>query len=161
MLTSKIRVTRKAHLLRAIALVGVMVVSGAAVLYVIRSRSVLYRFVESGDPAHEPGFSIFNPFRDRVPEKCGESFLRLMQAGKCEDAVSSMPVEGEHRLYICEKEREHPLMSWRLKNRTDQAAIVRMFYWHWSIAAKRHGRLWVTVAKTDEGWRVVDYERHY
>jgi hypothetical protein len=148
-------------MLKILLVVVLVVVVAATALYIMRSRSVLYRFVESGDPAGEPGFSIFNPLRDRIPETYAESFLDLVKAGKCQEAMSSLPVEEEYRHYICEMEREHPLASWRLKNRTDRQDTVKMFYWHWSKEAKAHSWLWVTVQKSDEGWHVTSYERHY
>jgi hypothetical protein len=140
----------------------VLLLGLAAYLYYQRSRSVLYRYVEAGNPVQEPVFAIFNPFRDRSPEHSAEAFLEVIKAGQCERAMSALPDTPESRQDICEREKESPLMSWRLKNRTDEPQKVRMYY---RVKRKTYGgyqgQLWVTLEKQGEEWQVKQYECFY
>lgn len=80
----------------------------------MRSRSVLYRFNEKGEPVKEPAFSIFNPFRDRGPENSGDIFLKLLKDGKCEEVIASLSVKTENRQELCGREANSPLVAWKL-----------------------------------------------
>jgi hypothetical protein len=116
----------------------------AAYLYYQRSRSVLYRYVEAGNPVKEPAFAIFNPFRDRSPEHGAEAFLEAVKAGQCERAMSALSDKPESRQEVCEREKGSPLMSWQLKNRTDEIQKVRMYYRvNRNIYDDYQGQLWV------------------
>jgi hypothetical protein len=137
--------------------VGIIVVA----LYLSRSKAVLYGFVEGGSPTGEPVFSVFNPFRDRDPERCAEAFLALLKAGRCKDAVSTLEDEQSYREYICEQEKDVPLSGWRLLNRSYEGAALKLYYWDWTPGIDVNGELWVTVDKRDGQWRVTDYERWY
>lgn len=137
----------------------VLLLALAAYLYNQRSRSVLYRYVEAGDPIKEPAFAIFNPFRDQGPERGAETFLEVIKAGQCEQALSLLP---KHNQETCEREKESPLMAWRLSNRTDQPERVRMYYRvNRETYEGYQGQLWVTLEKHGEDWKVVQYECFY
>ncbi len=148
--------------LKVLVFAVVLVLGLTAYLYYQRSRSVLYRYVEAGNPVQEPAFAIFNPFRDRSPEHSAEAFLEVIKAGQCERAMSALPNMPEYRQDICEREKGSPLMSWRLKNRTDEPQKVRMYY---RVNRKTddgyQGQLWVTLEKQSEEWQVKQYECFY
>jgi len=134
----------------------------AAFLYFQRSRSVLYRYVEAGNPVKEPAFAIFNPFRDRSPEHSAEAFLEIIKTGQCERAMSAVPDSSEHRQDICEREQRSPLTSWLLKNRTDEPQEVRMYYRvNRQTSDGYQGQLWITLEKQGETWQVKKYECFY
>lgn len=130
-------------------------------LYLMRSTSILYSSGASADPVGEPGFSIFNPFRDHSPERTAEAFLEGLRSGQCERVIAGLPVDQQYAQYICSKETEHHLTSWQLRNRHDEPGSVKMFYWHWRADADYHDRLWVIVEKHNEQWQVVNYECIY
>jgi hypothetical protein len=131
-------------------------------LYLIRSKSVVYRFVEAGNPDQEPAVSIFNPFRDRQAEKCAENFLELLKAGQCERAMAGIPANPKYRRTVCEKEAAYNLDGWSLRNRKDQPQKVEMYY---LVKRKNYddveGQVWVTVEQRDSQWQVTDYESRY
>ena len=143
-------------------LIVVLVLALAAYLYYQRSRSELYRYVEAGNPVKEPAFSIFNPFRDRSPERNAEAFLEVIKAGECERTMLALPDTPEHREEVCEREKASPLVSWRLTNRSDESQKSKMYY-----RVKRNGydgyqgQLWVTVEKHGPDWQVTQYECFY
>jgi hypothetical protein len=141
---------------------AVMLGTIATYLYAVRSTSVLYAYVEAGSPTKEPAFSIFNPFRDRGPERSAEEFLELLKAGQCAQAMAALPVNPERRQDTCEREGSYPLASWSLGNRRDEPQKVIMYY-----RVKREnlndirGPVWVTVEKQGGRWHVTRYESIY
>ena len=148
--------------LKVLVFALVVVLGLAAYLYYRRSRSVLYRYVEAGNPVKEPAFAIFNPFRDRSSEDSAEAFLEVIKAGQCEQAMSGVPGLLQHRQETCDREKESPLTAWRLANRTDHPEKVRMYY---RVNRKTYdgyqGQLWVTLEKHGEDWQVMQYECFY
>lgn len=148
--------------LKVLALAVMLLLGLAAYLYYQRSRSVLYRYVEAGNPVKEPAFAIFNPFRDRSSEHGAEAFLEFMRAGQCERAMSALPDAVEIRQDICERELRSPLVAWQLKNRADEPEKVRLYY-----RAQRQsddgyqGQLWITLEQHGGDWQVKRYECFY
>jgi len=142
--------------------IAVVVIAIIICMYLMRSKSVIYRFVEAGDPSNRRGVSIFNPFRDRQPEKCAAAFLELMKAGRCEHLMAGLTVDMEYRQYICKQERTNALMMWNLKGREDSPHKVKLYY----LVGRRHyadaeGQLWVTVEERNSQWQVTNYECWY
>src|SRR5262245_38486420 len=131
-------------------------------LYLIRSKSVIYRFAESGSPDGQAAVSVFNPFRDRQPEKCAAAFLELMKAGECDGWIDELSDDEEYRQYICKQEGTMALMVWNLKRREDNPRKVKLYY----LVGRRHyanaeGQLWLTVEEHDSQWQVTKYECWY
>jgi hypothetical protein len=106
--------------------------------------------------------SIFNPFRDRNPERCAEAFLELMKLGRCEQAIAELAIGTEYRQYICEQERNNILTAWSLKDREDNPPKVKMRY---LVKRQKYGdtegQLWVTVEQCGSQWQVTNYECWY
>jgi hypothetical protein len=143
-----------------ILLLGLLVLLISLALYSARRRSVLFSGNSAGDPFGEPGIVLFNPFRDAAPEKCAEDFLGLIRSGRREEALQQLPFSSEYREYLSSKEEEHPLVSWRLKNRHDLPESVRLF-WHSRADSDIPGRLWITVVRRAGRWEVTDFECIY
>lgn len=132
-----------------------------ATLYLMRSQSVLYRSSVLPDGTGEPSFLVLNPLRDRSPERSGEAFLESLRSGRCAETVGNLLSE-EQRRYVCAKESEHVLETWRLKNREDLTEKTKLFFWHWRKDYDGlHERLWITVQKVNDQWCVTDYECWY
>jgi|SRR6185503_3528911 len=133
-------------------------------LYSIRSRPVLWAPYKDNETKSigGPSFSILNPFRNRDPELPAESFLNMLKANECDNALATLPFDREYRSYLCGKEKDHHLSSWRMTDREDTPEKAKMFYW-----SKREGSegleapVWVTVEKQTAGWRVTGYECWY
>jgi len=148
---------------KVLVLIIALLLAGVAYLFYQRSRPVLFRYSETGDPVKEPAFAIFNPFRDRAPEHGAEAFLDSMKAGQCEMAMSSVSGSSIERIReTCEREKNSPLVGWQLANRNDQSDNVRLYYRvnRPSYDGYR-GQLWITVQKTAGDWKVVKYECIY
>lgn len=154
--------TGKGVALKVLIFAAALMLGIATYLYSVRSTPVLYRHILKGNPVKEPDFTIFNPFRDRSPERSAEAFLELMKASQCEQAMSVLPDTPEYRQEICEREKESPLMSWQLTNRNDEPQKVRMYYWvKRQTYSGYQGQLWITVEKGGEQWQVTRYESWY
>lgn len=134
----------------------------AAYLFVMQSRSVLYRYFEAGSPTREPAFAIFNPFRDRQPEKSAGEFLQQLKEGNCQRAMSGLAHEIQYQEDTCDHEKTNTLTSWRLRNRTDEPQSARLYY---LVGRKSYkgleGQVWVTVQKRGNEWKVTRYDRSY
>jgi hypothetical protein len=157
-----LKLVRSGHTLRVVIIVLVLVVLVTCVaLYSARMRSVLFTANSAADPFGEPGIVLFNPFREPAPEKSADQFLQLLRSGHREEAFRDLPFSSEHREYVSSKEEEHPLVSWRLKNRNDFSEGVKLFFWHSRADSDIPGRLWITVAKHGDKWEVTDFECIY
>ena len=129
----------------AVSIVFILAMLLATALYLMRAHSVLYGGSAIPDGTGEPKFCVFNPFRDRDPEEACEVFLNSLKQQHCEESVAKLPLTEDQRRYTCEKEMEHLLEYWRLKNREDSPDKTRLFYWHWPTDNDSHERLWMTV----------------
>lgn len=142
----------------------VVVVSVLTFLFAMNSRSVIYRHSWPGSPSKEPAFTIFNPFRDRRPEKRATEFLVRLKNGDCENAMRelSQSYSAEYQQRTCERERTLRLLSWKLKNRTDENNKVRLYY---EVNRQEYkdnrGQVWVTLEKAGEDWHVTRYDSAY
>lgn len=143
------------------AVVVFLFIGSLIAMYLVRSRSVLFSSGAKGDPFGEPGICIFNPFRDRGPERSAERFLETLKAGQYEQALAPLQVSDEQHQYLQRKEEQHPLESWTLKNRQDQINEVKLFFWHSRTDSDLQGQLWITVEKRNEQWQVTGYECIY
>ena len=134
-----------------------------AYLYSTRSKSVLYRFEKSAAKSiGGPSFSLFNPFRDRSPEQKAEAFLERVRTQPCLQVLADLALDQETFKYLCEKEDANHLISWRLADREEMGNKVKMFYWtSRSPSGSSASPLWITIEKTGDQWKVVDYEGWY
>jgi hypothetical protein len=132
-------------------------------LYAMRSRPVVWRSDKhEAESIGGPYRSILNPFRNREPERPAEVFLNMLKTNDCESALATLPFDGEYQSYICRKEAEHHLLSWRMTDREDTPEKVRMFYWSQREESEGlEAPVWVTVEKQAAGWQVTGYECWY
>lgn len=158
----RINLRLKGVVLRVLVFAGALLVGITAYLYFSRSDPIVYRYGIKGNPVNEPEFTIFNPFRDRSPESTAAAFLEQMRAGNCPEAVAVLSQTPDYNQELCEKESDSPLTGWRLKNRSDDAAKVRMYYRaHRKNYQGYQGQLWVTVERRGSNWQVSKYECFY
>ncbi len=148
---------------KILLLVAAILLATFVGLYLARSKSVLVRFGESS--AKSTGghsFALFNPFRDRSMEQKAAAFLELVKAQPCVQVLAGLPLNQERLQYLCQMEGQHRLASWQLADREDAGNRVKMFYWTSRIPSDDFkSQLWITMEKTDDHWKVVDYESWY
>lgn len=144
----------------ALALVAIIV----ALLLLGRTRPVLFAAGESGDPLKAPSFSVFNPFRDRAPEKAAERVLLDLRDARFDSALGGLQLSDEAKQETKQREQAHPLRSWELVGRNDSGDGVRLFY-----RTKRADMpnatapLWLSLDRpaTNEGWKPAKLEAWY
>lgn len=149
---------------KIIILIAMVILAMIWYLYSVRlTKPVLYRYIQQGNPIREPSFSLFNPFRDKIPENVAEKFLEMLKAGKCQQAMSNLPVTEAYRKDICDRENEFALQHWRLKNRSDEPEkIVTYYEVHRTTESDRYqGAAWLKLEKRDTDWVVAGYECYY
>ena len=137
-------------------------VAGVLLLvYLLRHTPVfLHVFADSGCACGEyhgevTGLVVFNPLRDRTPEKTAAHFLAELRAGKCTDDPS-----------FCHYAFEHNVSEWRLTNRRDDAGTVSLYY---KLTKKDvidpqyrlTGAGLVKVAKAHNNWTVTYYSSYF
>ena len=71
-----------------------------------------------------------NPLRDRSTERAANRFLRDMRDGHCDDLLNNWE-HDYHKKYahfICNSEKQHPLLSWELVDWEDAPPFVILHY---------------------------------
>lgn len=142
---------------------AVLVLSGAMfALLTARSRPVLWSVLENGDPTEEPLFAIFNPFRNRAPERAAEAVLRDLKEKQVAKALARVPADANHRAYLTSQEQRHGLRRWCLENRTESGATTTLFY----LTARGDSRrclspLWIALERSGDGWKMTRFEPWY
>ena len=149
----------------ALKLLVALIVAAAtllACLIALRSRPVLYRYYETGNPIHEPAIAIFNPLRDREPERLAEEFLKGLRTGACSNLMRELSASAEFQQQTCEHESSNRIISRKLRNRTDEPSKVKLYF---SASHETQldlaSQLWVTLELNGTSWRVIRYDRYY
>ena len=105
------------------------------------------------DCMNQPQHVIFNPFRNREPERLANRVLTDVRDGKCQSVLSTaLDMDQERKTYMCElfAEKQHPpLTSWTLKNRTDKTQAVQLYYLHHNDEG-----IWMTIKAVNGDWKL-------
>jgi hypothetical protein len=146
-----------------IAVLVAVICAAALSLFILRSRPVVIGLGESGDPVHEPVFSLMNPFRDRAPERAASALLEDLKRGDYRAAVSKISDRTALNDERLAREKENRLQSWRLMNRSDRGGETKLFYRvARGSASANDSPLWITVKRSGgDHWRVVNYDTWY
>jgi hypothetical protein len=101
---------------------------------------------------------LYNPFRDRVPERLGETAMRAIQAHQCQGFPGAA--------IYCTEEAHLTILSWKLtgavEDKHQSSAVVRF----WVVRSAKPGEpfedpLWMTLRRNGESWRVTEVETYY
>jgi hypothetical protein len=122
---------------------------------------VLYAHVESGDPVHEPVFSILNPFRDHASERAAGALLDDLRHGEYGQGLSRIEDPNARKNEIETHERAHRLQAWKLMNRVDHGMSTRLFYRARREKSGSDVPMWIVVERDGDRWRVRSYETWY
>jgi hypothetical protein len=123
-------------------------------------RPVLLRLKDPS--AVDPGdglLVIFNPFRNRAPERYAEQFLERLKEGKC---LELKAIAEQNYEYICTKESEHKLLNWKLVDIKKESRKLILFYRALRVGYKGYdGNTWLNVEQQGDGWEVTSFEAWY
>lgn len=81
--------------------------------------------IPSDETIRPRSYCLLNPFREKHPETIAASYLNRLSVGQVESVSCCI---GENK-YVLEKEKQWPIQSWRVGNRTDVGARSDIVYW--------------------------------
>lgn len=115
------------------------------------------------DPsAVDPGdglLVIFNPFRNRAPERCAEQFLEELKEGKC---LELKAITKQNYEYICTKEAEHKLLDWKMVDiKRESGKLIIFFRVLRTGYAGYDGNTWLNVEQQGDRRDVSVFEAWY
>lgn len=146
-----------------VAVLGVVVIASVAAAVLGRdARPVLIRIPfginrESGDH----NYVLFNPFRDRSPERAAAAFLDAMRRGNCADAEKLSTNLVLPNALTCEQiqseYRDHrSLFVQRLRDRNGSRGDVLLYYSNTGVGVEGN---WVAVRRAGGGWQVIEFNK--
>jgi hypothetical protein len=131
-------------------------------LLVRDTRPVLIRMPfglnqETGDH----NYVLFNPFRDRAPERAATAYLEAMRQGNCADAEKlstnpELPNELTCEQFQKEYRDERDLFVQRLRDRQKKRGDVVLYYSNSGAGVEGN---WVAVRWSGDRWRVVGFNK--
>jgi len=124
----------------------------------LRQHTVLFTLNEAGSASEDPAFVVFNPFRDRTPEKIAENFMQQLPSAHCMELVA--PLRGDYAKHICSQEQQFVSKHFRLTNRKDAGNLVELSFEVERVNSPASiSRL--TLQQGARAWKVVDYQPVY
>lgn len=129
-------------------------------LFLTRSTPVVLR-IPKDDTIRPAYYCLLNPFRDRGPETVAASYLSQLRDGHVQSVACCI---GD-RKYILEREREWPIESWRIGNRTDSDGRSEIGYWvtRGNGYSHRYGEeeVQVWLIRSGDGWQLQSFSAVY
>jgi len=141
-----------------VAGIAVAGVAGVSAL-VLSGRPMLVAFTDPGE-LQRPSIPVFNPLRNKDPERVAEELLRRVSRGDV-SALSRVDRTAID-LSVYEKERTWPLRDWKLVNRTDTSGEATLLYRTLrDPSTKFDSQLVIRLQFRDGQWRVVNFTPVY
>ena len=114
------------------------------------------RACECEDPIDEQRFALWNPLRDRAPEREGERVLLAMRSGDCK----AMPVSSED----CAIDRNFVMNKWKLTGKYTHPGSIILRYLVTRTGGGHGtfgGPVWVTVEQRSASWTATNVGLYY
>jgi hypothetical protein len=124
---------------------------------------------EDHDPlSGVPNSISLNPLRDRSSEHAASQFIRAMRDGRCQDELAKWEKDyrKKYAAFICDSERQHPLVSWELVDWEDTPPLRILHYRGRRRNAPDQNGTYkelfsVTLEQKDGDWAVTKYDAMY
>lgn len=142
---------------------GVVLIAAALVgaLLARNAYPVLWRapFSVNQLSGQDHNYVLFNPFRDRAPERVAAAYLEAMRRGSCTDAEKLTANIVLPNQFTCEQmQSEHRnvrnLFVQRLRDRRKDGDLVVLYY-----SKTRYEGNWVALRQQGGEWRVVEFNK--
>ena len=106
---------------------------------------------------------IFNPFRDRTPERLADQLINQIHSPNCESVLSSLTGVASERATVCAKQVQDPLTnSCTLVDRREyKDASWVSFQCEYQRTTKATSDVSLTFAKHNDRYELQHYERIY
>lgn len=114
-----------------------------------------------GPMRDEPRLAIWNPMRDRNPERAGYEYLRRIQSANCKEVLAGLPLRIEEKATACAKQNRIPLKNGgRLVERTDgKSGVWLLFKCEYQNTPGFLADVDVTLRQEKGVWILYSYER--
>lgn len=138
----------------------VLIIGTVGFLFLTRSNPVVLR-VPHDDTMRPRYYCVLNPFRDKRPEIVAANYLDQLRDGH----VQSISCCVGERKYVLEKEKQWPIKSWRVGNRSDSAGRSDIMYWvkrgNGYSQSGHEEEVHVTMIRSVNGWQLQSYSAIY
>lgn len=140
----------------------VVVAALAVAMFVRNTRPVLIRMpFGRNQETDDHNYVLFNPFRDRSPERAAAAYLEAMRRGNCSDAGKLSVNPYLPSKWTCEEMQseyggERELFVQRLRDRKENQGDVVLYY---SNSGEGIEGNWVGVRRFGGDWRVVGFNK--
>ena len=158
----------KVHLGIAVGLACLLVAVFLGYLYWLSTQPPVLARSEERDPLTKMPVSItLNPLRDRTVEDPPNEFVAQMRDGNCRKVLADWEKDYRKKRadFLCDSERQHPLISWNLVEWEDAPPLVILHY-KGSVTQAPQDSTYkdlfsVTVEKKDSGYAITKYDSFY
>ena len=143
--------------------VVLFIVLGSCLLWLILARRPMLLHVKLGPLQSDRRLVVWNPFRNKEPERFGAQSLTAIQSPRCREAVSKLDMSDEERLVACEKQERRPLVGLcSLVERRDKGDTVWLLFQcpqeaHPDVLAD----VGLSLRQRGSKWMLEGYERIY
>jgi hypothetical protein len=143
---------------KKVAIVGALTIS-TVVVWLLMAGPMLID-VPLG---HHARARLFNPIRDRTPERYAQAILSGLHSERCEQEAAQLQMAGQMRRATCDKQQRDPVVSGcSLMERADTPRSVWiLFHCPYSRPTEARAEVALIFEQKDGQWRLRSYERIY
>jgi hypothetical protein len=159
----------KTHLGIAVAFASLLIAVFLGYLLWLSNQPPVLSRSEERDPLTKMPISItMNPLRDRTVERTANDFAAQMRDGNCRQVLADW--ERDYRKkradFLCDSERQHPLISWSLVEWEDAPPLIILHYKGQRYSTPEQDSTYkdlfsVTEEKRNADWVVTKYDSFY
>jgi predicted SnoaL-like aldol condensation-catalyzing enzyme len=138
-------------------------------LYWLSNQPPVLSRSEERDPLTRMPITItMNPLRDRTIERTANTFIAEMRDGNCRKVLGDWEKDYRKKRadFLCDSERQHPLITWNLVEWEDAPPLVILHYKGQRYSSATQDATYkdlfsVTEERKDAGWVVTKYDSFY
>jgi len=104
------------------------------------------------------GFTVFNPFRDRAPERFADALLEDFSHGRCPKSASDELLRFISDFPCHETPHTSPSFQWKLRNRINEKHRISLFYNFGNATDRFEGEGIVVLEEKDGLWKAVNWD---
>jgi hypothetical protein len=133
---------------------------GAALLWMVLAGPMLLHF-KFGPLQSDRRLVVWNPFRNKEPERFGAQYLAAIQSPQCRETMAKVDVSNQEKGEACEKQERRPLVgSCPMVERRDKGDAVWLLF---QCSQQAHDDVLADVGlslrKRENVWVLEGYER--
>ena len=111
----------------------------------------------------DPRMTIWNPTRNRAPERYANALLSGIQSNRCQQFVEPLGILEEDKAKACSKQQTDPVSSYcSLVDRTDKGKSVwLLFHCPYVRRTEARAEIGLSIERGESGWLLRSYDRIY